>query len=43
MSAAARSPLTGGIGDSQCGGYFPAEMKAAGADAISRRRPPESK
>ena len=34
MSAAARSPLTGGIGDSQCGGYFPAEMKAAGADAI---------
>lgn len=34
MSAAAKSPLTGGIGDSQCGGFFPAEMKAAGADAI---------
>jgi aldehyde:ferredoxin oxidoreductase len=34
MTAAARSPLTGGIGDSQCGGFFPAEMKAAGADAI---------
>lgn len=34
MSAAARSPLTGGVGDSQSGGYFPAEMKAAGADAI---------
>jgi aldehyde:ferredoxin oxidoreductase len=34
MTAAARSPLTGGMGDSQCGGFFPAEMKAAGADAI---------
>lgn len=34
MTAVARSPLTGGIGDSQCGGFFPAEMKAAGADAI---------
>lgn len=34
MTAAARSPLTGAIGDSQCGGFFPAEMKAAGADAI---------
>ncbi|HYF92185.1 MAG TPA: aldehyde ferredoxin oxidoreductase family protein [Symbiobacteriaceae bacterium] len=34
MTAAARSPLTGGFGDSQCGGFFPAEMKAAGADAI---------
>ncbi|HEV2055405.1 MAG TPA: aldehyde ferredoxin oxidoreductase family protein, partial [Methylomirabilota bacterium] len=30
----ARSPLTGAIGDSQCGGFFPAEMRAAGADAI---------
>jgi len=34
MSACARSPLTGAIGDSQCGGFFPAEMRAAGADAI---------
>lgn len=34
MTAAARSPLTGGIGDSQCGGFFPAEMKAAGVDAM---------
>ena len=34
MSACARSPLTGAIGDSQCGGFFPAEMRAAGADAF---------
>jgi aldehyde:ferredoxin oxidoreductase len=34
MTASARSPLTGAIGDSQCGGFFPAEMRAAGADAI---------
>jgi aldehyde:ferredoxin oxidoreductase len=34
MTACARSPLTGGIGDSQCGGFFPAEMRAAGTDAI---------
>jgi aldehyde:ferredoxin oxidoreductase len=34
MTACARSPLTGAIGDSQCGGYFPAEMRSAGADAI---------
>lgn len=34
MTAAARSPITGGMGDSQCGGFFPAEMKAAGADAV---------
>ena len=34
MTACARSPLTGAIGDSQCGGFFPAEMRAAGADAI---------
>lgn len=30
----ARSPLTGGIGDSQGGGFFPAQMRAAGADAL---------
>src|SRR5687768_2169532 len=34
MAACARSPLTGTIGDSQCGGFFPAEMRAAGTDAI---------
>jgi aldehyde:ferredoxin oxidoreductase len=34
MTAAAKSPLTGGIGDSQSGGFFPAEMKFAGFDAI---------
>lgn len=34
MTASARSPLTGAIGDSQCGGFFPAEMRAAGTDAI---------
>jgi aldehyde:ferredoxin oxidoreductase len=34
MTACGRSPLTGAIGDSQCGGFFPAEMRAAGADAI---------
>lgn len=34
MTASARSPLTGTIGDSQCGGFFPAEMRAAGTDAI---------
>ncbi len=34
MTACARSPLTGAIGDSQCGGFFPAEMRAAGVDAL---------
>ena len=34
MCANALSPLTDGIGDSQCGGYFPAEMKFAGFDGI---------
>src|SRR5215475_10134654 len=34
MTPCARSPLTGAIGDSQCGGFFPAEMRAAGADAF---------
>jgi aldehyde:ferredoxin oxidoreductase len=34
ITACARSPLTGAIGDSQCGGFFPAEMRAAGADAL---------
>jgi aldehyde:ferredoxin oxidoreductase len=30
----AKSPLTGGIGDSQAGGFFPATLKANGFDAI---------
>ncbi len=34
MTAAAKSPLTGGIGDSQSGGFWPAELKFAGFDAI---------
>src|SRR3990172_6483157 len=37
MTAVARSPLTGAIGDSQCGGFFPAEMKFAGFDAVVLR------
>lgn len=34
LTITAKSPLTGAIGDSQGGGYFPAEMKKAGFDAI---------
>jgi aldehyde:ferredoxin oxidoreductase len=34
MTAVAKSPLTDAIGDSQSGGFFPAEMKFAGYDAI---------
>src|SRR3972149_2169102 len=34
MTANAKSPLVDGIGDSQCGGFFPAEMKFAGVDGI---------
>ncbi len=34
MTANALSPLVDGIGDSQCGGFFPAEMKFAGFDGI---------
>lgn len=34
MTAVAKSPLTNAVGDSQCGGFFPAEMKFAGYDAI---------
>ena len=30
----AKSPMTGGIGDSQAGGFFPAELKFAGFDGI---------
>ncbi|HEY53969.1 MAG TPA: aldehyde ferredoxin oxidoreductase family protein [Caldilineae bacterium] len=34
ITATAKSPLTGAIGDSQAGGFFPAEMKFAGFDAF---------
>jgi len=34
MCANALSPLVDGIGDSQCGGFFPAELRFAGFDGI---------
>jgi len=34
MTANAISPLTDGVGDSQCGGFFPAEMRFAGFDGL---------
>ncbi len=34
ICANARSPFTGAIGDSQAGGFFPAELKFAGFDGI---------
>jgi aldehyde:ferredoxin oxidoreductase len=34
MTAVAKSPLSGAIGDSQSGGFWPAELKFAGFDAI---------
>lgn len=34
LTVTAKSPLTGCIGDSQSGGFFPAELKFAGFDAI---------
>ena len=34
INANAKSPLTGAIGDSQAGGFFPAEMKFAGVDGL---------
>ncbi|MGD2254106.1 MAG: aldehyde ferredoxin oxidoreductase family protein, partial [Anaerolineales bacterium] len=34
MTAVAKSPLTGAIGDAQSGGFFPAEMKFSGFDAM---------
>jgi aldehyde:ferredoxin oxidoreductase len=33
LTAVAKSPLTDVVGDSQCGGFFPAKMKFAGFDA----------
>ncbi|MEL7566854.1 MAG: aldehyde ferredoxin oxidoreductase family protein [Dehalobacterium sp.] len=42
VSAAAKSPLTGAIGDSQAGGYFPTQMARAGVHALMfRGRAPE--
>src|SRR3990170_4056474 len=34
MTANALSPLVDGVGASQCGGFFPAEMRFAGFDGI---------
>lgn len=34
VMANARSPLTGAVGDSQAGGFWPAELKFAGYDAV---------
>ena len=34
LTVNAKSPLTGAIGDSQAGGFFPAKLKAAGYDGI---------
>ena len=34
MTATAKSPLTGAIGDAQVGGFWPAELKHAGFDGI---------
>jgi len=34
LNANAKSPLSNGIGDSQSGGFFPAELKFAGFDGI---------
>lgn len=34
INANAKSPISGGIGDSQSGGFFPAELKFAGFDGI---------
>jgi len=34
LTATAKSPLSGAIGDAQSGGYFPAELKFAGFEAI---------
>jgi aldehyde:ferredoxin oxidoreductase len=34
MTATAKSPLTGAVGDAQCGGFWPAECKFSGFDAI---------
>jgi aldehyde:ferredoxin oxidoreductase len=41
LTVNARSPISGAIGDSQCGGFFPASFKGAGFDgAVIRGRSP---
>jgi aldehyde:ferredoxin oxidoreductase len=42
ITAVAKSPLTGAVGDSQAGGFFPAELKFAGYDAVILRGRAES-
>jgi aldehyde:ferredoxin oxidoreductase len=42
VTATAKSPLTGAIGDAQAGGFWPAEAKAAGFDAFVIRGRAES-
>lgn len=37
LAITTKSPLTGGIGDSQAGGFFPVELKANGWDAVMFR------
>jgi aldehyde:ferredoxin oxidoreductase len=37
MAANALSPLVDGVGDSQCGGFFPAEMRFSGFDGLVLR------
>jgi aldehyde:ferredoxin oxidoreductase len=37
MTAVAKSPSSEAIGDSQCGGFWPAELKFAGFDAVVLR------
>lgn len=34
MNATARSPLTGGLAESSCGGYFPPALRQAGYDGL---------
>jgi aldehyde:ferredoxin oxidoreductase len=34
MNATARSPLTGGLAESSCGGYFPPALRLAGFDGL---------
>ena len=34
VSVNAKSPVTGGIGDAQAGGFFPVELKAAGFEGV---------
>jgi len=42
MTITTKSPLTGAIGDSQAGGFFPADLKANGWDASFSGGDPKS-